>query len=154
MAPSSPLQRRSSDDPSSTLLPATESTPLLHHIPPHPTAEPIEDAPGADLCDVSKHVSASDDEEEDEEEDVPLPLTQIFLLCYSRLVEPITFFSIFPFINQMIYNIGDVKKEDVGFYSGLIESLFSLVQMCVMVPWGKVGLALFIWSRPLHHIHH
>jgi hypothetical protein len=35
--------------------------------------------------------------------------------------------------------VGGVEKEDVGFYSGVIESLFSAVQMCVMIGWGKVS---------------
>jgi hypothetical protein len=38
----------------------------------------------------------------------------------------------------MIEKVGNVEKEDVGFYSGLIESLFSATQMCVMIFWGKV----------------
>ena len=38
----------------------------------------------------------------------------------------------------MIERVGGVDKEDVGFYSGLIESLFSATQMCVMILWGKV----------------
>lgn len=53
----------------------------------------------------------------------PLPRNQIFLLCYARLVEPVAFFSIFPFINKMIWDTGDVEEADVGFYSGLIVSL-------------------------------
>ncbi|MCJ1225831.1 hypothetical protein MMC12_002480 [Toensbergia leucococca] len=75
----------------------------------------------------------------DSEQDKPLPRTQIFLLCYARLVEPIAFFSIFPFINQMIWEVGDVDEADVGFYSGLIESLFSLTQMTLMISWGRAA---------------
>lgn len=72
-------------------------------------------------------------------EDKPLPKTQIMLLCYSRLIEPIAFFSIFPYINQMLqYNVG-LPATDVGFYSGLIESLFSLTQMLVMMFWAKAA---------------
>ena len=56
----------------------------------------------------------------DDDDDRPLPKLQIFLLCYARLVEPIAFFSIFPFVNQMIEETGGLAKEDVGFYSGLI----------------------------------
>lgn len=56
---------------------------------------------------------------DENDEDKPLPKTQIFLLCYARLVEPVAFFSIFPFINQMIFDIG-VDQARVGFYSGLI----------------------------------
>jgi hypothetical protein len=55
------------------------------------------------------------------------------LLCYTAVVEPIAFFGIFPYINFMIEKVGNVEKEEVGFYSGLIESLFSATQMCVMV---------------------
>ncbi|KAI0401965.1 major facilitator superfamily transporter [Xylaria palmicola] len=69
----------------------------------------------------------------------PFPRAQIFLLCYARLVEPIAFFSIFPYINQMVRDNGGVPEADMGFYSGLIESLFSLTQMLVMVPWGAAA---------------
>lgn len=73
------------------------------------------------------------------EEDKPLPKRQIFLLCYARLIEPIAFFSIFPYINQMVQENGSLPDADVGFYSGLIESLFSLTQMLVMLLWGRAA---------------
>ncbi|MCJ1407629.1 hypothetical protein MMC19_001700 [Ptychographa xylographoides] len=75
----------------------------------------------------------------EDEEDKPLPRTQIFLLCYARIVEPIAFFSIFPFINKMIWETGGLNEADVGFYSGLIESLFSLTQMLLMILWGHAA---------------
>jgi len=99
-----------------------ERTPLFATIASGPTAEPIEAPPYT----------------HEDDEDAPLPRTQIFLLCFTRVVEPIAFFSIFPYINQMIEQTGGIKKKDVGFYSGLIESLFSATQMCVMIFWGKV----------------
>ncbi|KAI0439737.1 major facilitator superfamily transporter [Xylaria telfairii] len=70
-----------------------------------------------------------------------LPKTQILLLCYARLIEPIAFFSIFPYINEMVLRNGHgtIAEADMGFYSGLIESLFSLTQMLVMVPWGRAA---------------
>lgn len=58
--------------------------------------------------------------EEDDEDDTPLPLGQILSLCYIRLVEPIAFFSIFAFLNQMLWEIGDIGQGETGFYSGLI----------------------------------
>lgn len=61
----------------------------------------------------------------DVDEDKPLPKEQIFFLCVARVVEPIAFFSIFPFINQMIRDTG-VAEQDVGFYSGLIVGRASL----------------------------
>lgn len=57
------------------------------------------------------------------DDDRPLPRDQIFFLCLARLVDPIAFFCIFPFVNQMIWETGEVAKTDVGFYSGLIVSL-------------------------------
>lgn len=56
------------------------------------------------------------------DDEKPLPKGQILLLCYLRLVEPIAFFAVFPFINKMISEIGSIKEADVGFYSGLIVS--------------------------------
>ena len=72
-------------------------------------------------------------------EDDSLPKTQLMLLCYARMIEPIAFFSIFPFINQMIQDNGQLATTDVGFYTGLIESLFSLTQMVVMIGWGSAA---------------
>jgi hypothetical protein len=62
----------------------------------------------------------------DEDEDKPLPRLQIFLLCYARIVEPIAFFAIFPFINKMVYETGGIDMEDVGMYSGWIVCFIQL----------------------------
>jgi hypothetical protein len=53
----------------------------------------------------------------------PLPKLQIFLLCYARMIEPIAFFGIFPFISKMIFETGNLEEADVGFYAGLIVCL-------------------------------
>ncbi|KAJ5316642.1 hypothetical protein PENANT_c019G07174 [Penicillium antarcticum] len=74
-----------------------------------------------------------------EDEGKPLPKVQILLLCYARIIEPLAFFSIFPYVNQMIQSNGGVADTDVGFYSGLIESLFSLTQAIVMIFWGRAS---------------
>lgn len=39
----------------------------------------------------------------------------------------------------MIRDTGNVDERDVGFYSGLIESLFSLTQMMLMISWGRLA---------------
>ena len=97
-----------------------EATPLLsassEEITTQPNEEPI----------LNSHQTNGNSNEEDEEK--PLPRLQIFLLCYARLIEPIAFFAIFPFINKMIYETGSVDETDVGFYSGLI--------VCLMMPQG------------------
>ncbi|EFX00883.1 major facilitator superfamily transporter [Grosmannia clavigera kw1407] len=69
----------------------------------------------------------------------PLPGRQVALLCLARVVEPVAFFAVFPYINQMVQDNGGVADADVGFYSGLIESLFSLTQAIVMLAWGRAA---------------
>ncbi|KPM43686.1 hypothetical protein AK830_g2870 [Neonectria ditissima] len=69
----------------------------------------------------------------------PLPKLQLFLLCYARMTEPVAFFCIFPYIAQMVQRNGRLPDTDVGFYSGLIESLFSATQMLVLVAWGRLA---------------
>jgi hypothetical protein len=56
----------------------------------------------------------------DSKESEKLPMAQIMLLCFARIAEPIAFFSIFPFISQMIQDAAGVAESEVGFYSGLI----------------------------------
>ncbi|KAF2826142.1 MFS general substrate transporter [Ophiobolus disseminans] len=107
-----------------------EATPLLADtVPAEPSIQASQEGEGPLEHDASNR----------DDEDIPLPRKQIFLLCYTAVVEPIAFFGIFPYINFMIEKVGNVKKEDVGFYSGLIESLFSVTQMCVMILWGKAS---------------
>jgi MFS family permease len=106
-----------------------ETTPLLTSVEPEPILQSDETAIQAIEANRVR----------DEDDNTPLPGTQIFLLCCTRVVEPIAFFSIFPYINPMIEHVGSVEQADVGFYSGLIESLFSLTQMCVMIFWGKAA---------------
>jgi MFS family permease len=71
--------------------------------------------------------------------DKPLPRGQIMLLCYVRMMEPIAFFSIFPFIAQMVQRNGNLPVSDVGFYSGMIESIFSATQTVVLIFWGRLA---------------
>ena len=118
--------------PPSKMAPS-ESTPLLTEIPP----EPIPQDASLGTAEFNGHVDAASNSADAVEK--PLPKLQIFLLCFTNVAGPIAFFSIFPYINFMIEKVGGVEKEDVGFYSGLIESLFSACQMCVMIFWGRVS---------------
>lgn len=108
---------------------SNETTPLLTSVGTGPNAEPT-DTPVQNSSTDGAHA---------DDENAPLPRTQIFLLCCVRVVEPVAFFSIFPYINSMIEHVGGIETEDVGFYCGLIESLFSFTQMCVMIFWGQAS---------------
>ncbi|KAK8041515.1 Efflux pump [Apiospora phragmitis] len=120
-------------------LAASEQTPLLATSPIAPAQDP--EVAEAICAEEEAAVAAANGGVGDQHgHDKPLNKTQIFLLCYARLVEPVAFFSIFPYINQMIQHVSPgVRDADVGFYSGLIESLFSLTQMLVMLFWGRVA---------------
>jgi hypothetical protein len=126
-----------------------ETTPLLTEVDPIPIRESANASPQLPDCDGSR----SEEEQESTEDETPLPRTQIFLLCYTAIVEPIAFFGIFPYINFMIEKVGKVEKEEVGFYSGLIESLFSATQMCVMILWGKVCVSHITYCITQPHSH-
>jgi len=120
-------------NPASSSIQASETTPLLAVSSENPITQA--DSETLEINKIGSTAAAAGDNDEDK----PLPVGQIVLLCYARLVEPIAFFSIFPFIQQMILEVGGVKEEDVGFYSGLIESLFSLTQMIFMISWGRIS---------------
>lgn len=64
---------------------------------------------------------------------------QIPLLCYVRMMEPLAFYTIFPYIARMTKHNGDIPDTDVGFYSGVFESLFSAVQAPVLIFWGSMA---------------
>lgn len=112
---------------------ASEQTPLLATKDVAPTADPL----------VSNATTTTNNDhhhhQEDDQDDRPFPKWQVFWLCFARMVEPMAFFSIFPYINQMAQQNGNLADADVGFYSGLIESLFSLTQALVMVFWGRAA---------------
>jgi predicted MFS family arabinose efflux permease len=72
-------------------------------------------------------------------EEKPFPRYQILVLCYASMVEPLAFFIIFPYINEMVERVGHQLPENVGFWTGTIESLFSLVQMLLIIFYGRIA---------------
>ena len=72
----------------------------------------------------------------------PIPWRQLLTLCLVRLVDPICFSQIFPYINDMLLDMGVVgpnEPERVGFYSGLIESAFSVAVAVAIYPWARLS---------------
>ncbi|KAI0359917.1 MFS general substrate transporter [Trametes cingulata] len=71
----------------------------------------------------------------------PLPKLQIFVLLLMQLAEPITAQCIYPFINQLVSELditgGDEKK--VGYYAGMIESLFFATEAMFIMQWSRVS---------------
>jgi MFS family permease len=70
----------------------------------------------------------------------PLPKMQIFVLCVMRLSEPIAFLCILPFIPKMLReNMPDVPRSQIGYWAGLIESVFAIVQFATVFLWGRAS---------------
>ncbi|KAF9219620.1 MFS general substrate transporter [Gyrodon lividus] len=71
----------------------------------------------------------------------PLPKLQIYVLMLSSLVEPIASQCIYPFINQLVRELditgGDETK--VGYYAGMIESLFFATQAVTVLQWSRAS---------------
>lgn len=71
----------------------------------------------------------------------PLPKLQIGILVTLQLAEPIASTSIFPYINQLIRELGITGGDDaaVGYYAGLIESLFFVAQALTVLRWARLS---------------
>lgn len=50
----------------------------------------------------------------------PLPKAQLSALIAVRIVDPIAYQQIFPYINQLLADLRIAEPERVGFYSGLV----------------------------------
>ncbi|CAO1617812.1 unnamed protein product [Sympodiomycopsis kandeliae] len=82
----------------------------------------------------------SPEEDREEKKATPLPKMQLFVICVMRLSEPICFTVIFPFVSSQIKAaLPNVPKSQIGYYAGLIESMFALVQFCTVFLWGRLS---------------
>ncbi|KAF8886137.1 major facilitator superfamily domain-containing protein [Infundibulicybe gibba] len=70
-----------------------------------------------------------------------LPKVQIGILLLLQVCEPITSHSIYPYINQLVSGLditgGDKRK--VGYYAGLIQSLFYLTEAIMVMQWSRLS---------------
>lgn len=130
-------------DRRSSIRSADEQTPLLL-APDTAGGKAIE--PSDDLNDQAKQQDGNNPKTANHttnggphDEEKPLPVLQVLALCYCSLVEPVAYFSIFPYINEMIERTGGQDIANVGFWAGTIESLFSLVQMLLMIFYGRLA---------------
>lgn len=98
----------------------------------------IERPPPHDSDVAQRHDSA--DEQEQRADSTPLPKMQLFVLCLMRTTEPMSYTVIFPFVSQMLHeNLPDVPIDQLGYYAGLVESTFALVQFMTIFFWGRLS---------------
>ncbi|TLD30875.1 hypothetical protein PspLS_01965 [Pyricularia sp. CBS 133598] len=132
----------------------SETTPLLAAGEISTAADPASACAIAKIADETGQTPASDPDQDhgpanpaqndlegdtQGDHDDVIPTAQVFWLCVARTLEPVAFFSIFPYINEFVHHNSGLPVTQVGFYSGVIESCFSLVQAMVMVFWARLS---------------
>lgn len=68
-----------------------------------------------------------------------LPWRQLSIILFLQLTEPLTSQVISPFTPQLIRDIGITHGDEsqVGFYVGLMQSLFFLTEACTVLHWSR-----------------
>ncbi|GJE90858.1 MFS general substrate transporter [Phanerochaete sordida] len=70
----------------------------------------------------------------------PLPMAQLATLCIVRLVDPIMFTQIFPYVNEMIDHLHLTEDPSkTGLYSGIVESSFAIAQLFTIYQWARLS---------------
>ncbi|KAG2051001.1 MFS general substrate transporter [Suillus hirtellus] len=71
----------------------------------------------------------------------PLPKLQIGILMLVQMAEPIACMSIYPYINQLIRELDITGGNDaaVGYYAGIIESLFFISESLTVLKWSRLS---------------
>ncbi|KAE9402492.1 member of major facilitator superfamily multidrug-resistance, DHA1 sub-family [Gymnopus androsaceus JB14] len=71
----------------------------------------------------------------------PLPWFQFTLVLFLQLSEPLTSQVIYPFLPQLIRDIGITGGDEtkVGYYVGLLQSLFFLTQALTVLHWSRIS---------------
>ncbi|KAG6827619.1 hypothetical protein H0H92_011076 [Tricholoma furcatifolium] len=99
-------------------------------------------------------MTAHDDEEtpllpQQPKKRTPLPWAQFTIVLLLQLAEPLTSQVISPFAPQLIRDIGvtDGNESRVGYYVGLLQSLFFLTQACTVLHWSRTSD--FVGRKPV-----
>ncbi|KAF9007542.1 member of major facilitator superfamily multidrug-resistance, DHA1 sub-family [Cyathus striatus] len=71
----------------------------------------------------------------------PLPVAQFVIVLVLQLAEPLTSQVIYPFAPQLIRDLGITNGNEsrVGYYVGLMQSLFFLTQALTVLHWSRLS---------------
>jgi len=70
----------------------------------------------------------------------PLPWNQFVIVLFLQLAEPLTSQVIYPFTPELIRSLHVAKTEaEVGYYVGLMQSLFFLTQAVTVLHWSRLS---------------
>lgn len=118
-------------------MPADEERPLLG-----PVHVPHEDG-WASQATPDELVQQEQRESEERGHDVPtpLPMKQLSILLLMQLAEPITYTVIYPFVTELVNETGITGGDGgkLGYYAGLIESIFFLTGSLFTLQYGRLS---------------
>ncbi|KAG6876999.1 hypothetical protein C0993_011152 [Termitomyces sp. T159_Od127] len=79
----------------------------------------------------------------------PIPWGQFTIVMFLQLTEPLTSQVIYPFAPQLIRDVGITNGDEtqVGYYVGLMQSLFFLTQAFTVLHWSR--MSDFIGRKPV-----
>ncbi|KAJ4493069.1 major facilitator superfamily multidrug-resistance, DHA1 sub-family [Lentinula edodes] len=79
--------------------------------------------------------------QQDKPQRTPLPWFQFTIVLFLQLAEPLTSQVIYPFLPQLIRDIGITRGDEtkVGHYVGLLQSLFFLTQAMTVLHWSRIS---------------
>ncbi|KAH8831870.1 major facilitator superfamily domain-containing protein [Flagelloscypha sp. PMI_526] len=71
----------------------------------------------------------------------PLPKFQLGIVLVIQICEPLMSQSIYPYVNQLIFDLGVTGGDPtrVGFYAGVLESIFFAVQALCVMQWSNAS---------------
>ncbi|KAF9468194.1 member of major facilitator superfamily multidrug-resistance, DHA1 sub-family [Collybia nuda] len=71
----------------------------------------------------------------------PLPWFQFSIVLFIQLAEPLTSQVIYPFAPQLIRDLGIThgNESQVGYYVGILQSVFFLAQACTVLHWSRTS---------------
>ncbi|OAX31596.1 MFS general substrate transporter [Rhizopogon vinicolor AM-OR11-026] len=95
----------------------------------------------SDGTNVNERTPLLDAGQQGQKKPTPLLKLQISILLLALLIEPISSRYIYPYVNQLVSELditgGDKRK--VGYYAGLIESLFFATQALTVLYWSRTS---------------
>ncbi|THH06664.1 hypothetical protein EW145_g3938 [Phellinidium pouzarii] len=74
-------------------------------------------------------------------EETPIPWAQFSLVLFLQLAEPLTSQVIYPFVPQLIREIGITHGDEtkVGYYVGMMQSIFFATQALTVFHWSRIS---------------
>ncbi|KAH8111238.1 MFS general substrate transporter [Phellopilus nigrolimitatus] len=74
-------------------------------------------------------------------EETPLPWAQFSIVLFLQLAEPLTSQVIYPFVPQLIREIGITNGDEtkVGYYVGMMQSIFFATQALTVLHWSRAS---------------